>query len=113
MLSDGDGEADVLIAADGHDGVGVEAAVGPQGEWSGGSGVAHSAHRLPQEVGGAPSRVGPALAQPGHQHLSGARGHGQQRLIAPLAGVAVMARALLGQTVAILCPCPACAEATN
>ena len=79
----------------------VEAAVGPQGEWSGGSGVAHSAHRLAQEVGGAPSRVGPALAQPGQQHLSGARGHGQQRVIAPLAGVAVMARALLAQPVGL------------
>ena len=70
-------------------------------------------NRLAQEVGGTPNSVGAALAQPGHQHVSGAGGHGQQRVIAPLAGVAVVSRPLLGQSVAILWPCPACAEATN
>ena len=35
VLTDGDGEAGTLIAAGGHNGVGVEAAVGPHGEWSG------------------------------------------------------------------------------
>ena len=63
----------------------VEAAVGPHGERSGGSGVAHSAHRLPQEMSGAPRRVGTALAQPGHQHVAGSSSDGEQRVIAPLA----------------------------
>ena len=54
-------------------------------------------------MGGTPSGVGPALAQPGHQHVAGAsgHGHGQQRVIAPLARVAVVARPLLGQTVCL------------
>ena len=81
----------------------IEAAVGPHRELSPGPGVAHPPHRLTQEVGGAPSGVGPALAQPGHQHVAGASGHGQQRVIAPLAGVAVVACPFLGQPVA---PCP-------
>ena len=72
----------------------VEAAVGPHRELSAGPAVAHPPHRFTQEVGGAASGVGPALAQPGHQHLPGASCHGQQRVIAPLAGVAVVARAL-------------------
>ena len=101
------------LAADGDDGVGIEAAVGPHRELSPGPGVAHPPHRLAQEVGGAPCGVGAALAQPGHQHVPGAGGDGQQRVIAPLAGIAVVARALLGQTVAELCPYPARAEATN
>ena len=54
-----------------------------------------------QEVGGAPSGVGAALAQPRHQHVAGAGGHGQQRVIAPLAGVAMVAGALLGQTIGL------------
>ena len=100
-LADGDGEADIHPAAGGDDGVGVEAAVGPHRELSPGPGVAHPPHRLTQEVGGTPSGVGPALAQPGHQHVAGASGHGQQRVIAPLARVAVVARPLLGQTVCL------------
>ena len=75
--------------------------------------MAHPSHRLLQEVSGAPSGVSPACAQPGHQHVAGAGGDGQQRVTTPLAGVAVVARPLLGQPVAILWPCPACAEATN
>ena len=55
----------------------------------------HPAQRLPQEVGGAPGGVGPALSEPGHQHVAAAGGGGQQRMIAPLAGVAVVARPLL------------------
>ena len=50
-------------------------------------------------MGGAPSGAGPALAEPGHQHVAGSGGHGQQRVIAPLAGVTMMAGALLGQAV--------------
>ena len=42
-----------------------------------------------------------ALAQPGHQHVSGAGGDGQQRVVAPLAGIAVVAGALLGQSVGL------------
>ena len=68
---------------------------------SGGSGVSHSAQRLPQEVGGAPGGVGPALTQLGHQHLAGAGGDGQQRVIAPLAGVAVATGALVAQSVGL------------
>ena len=79
--------------------MGVAAAVGPHGEWSRSSGVAHSAHRLAQEVGGAPRRVGPALAQPCHQHVAGSGGHGPDRVIAPLASVVVALRTLLDRPV--------------
>ena len=72
--------------------MGVEAAVGPHRELSPGSGVAHPPHGLPQEV---------SLSQPGHQHVAGAGGHGQQRVVAPLAGVAMVSRTLLGQTVGL------------
>ena len=93
--------------------MGVEAAVGPHRKLSLGPGVAHSAHRLPQEMTSAPAGVGLSLPQPGHQHVASAGGHGQQRVIAPPVGVAVVAGTLLGQAVAELCPCPARAEATN
>ena len=52
-------------------------------------------------MGGAPNRVGAALAQPGHQHVAGSGGNRQQRVIAPLAGVAVVAGTLLGQPVSL------------
>ena len=91
----------------------IEAAVGPHRGLAPGSAVAHPPHRFTQEVGSAAGGVGPALAQAGHQHVAGAGGDGQQRVIAPRTGVAVVAGALLGQSVAELCPCPACAEATN
>ena len=90
-------EADIHFPAGGNDSVGVEAAVGPQG----GPAVAHPPHRLTQEVGGATGGVGPALAQPGHQHLAGAGGNGQQRVIAAGAGIAVVARSLLGQSIGL------------
>ena len=61
-LADGDGKADIRLSAGGHHGVGVEAAVGAHGELPAGPAVAHPAHRLPQEVGGAASGVGAALA---------------------------------------------------
>ena len=93
VLADGDGEADIHPAADGDHGVGIEAAVGPHGELPAGPAVANPAHRLPQEMGGAAGGVGPALAQPGHQHVAGAGGDGQQRVVAPRAGVAVVAGA--------------------
>ena len=52
-------------------------------------------------VGGAPSGVGPALAQPRHQHVAGAAhsspGPGQQRVIATRSGVAMVSRSFLGQ----------------
>ena len=73
--------------------MGVEAAVGAHGELPAGPAVAHPAH-LSQEVGGAASGVGAAL--PGVR-----RRYGQQRVIAPLAGVAVVAGAFLGQTVCL------------
>ena len=81
--------------------MGVEAAVGPHRELSAGPAVAHPPHRFTQEVGGAASGVGSALTQPRHQHLPGASGHGQQRVIAPLARVAMVARPLLGQTMGL------------
>ena len=99
VLADGDGVADIPVAAGGQHGVGVEAAVGSHRELSGGPSVAYPSHRFTQEVGGAPSSVGAARTQPSHQHVAGSRGNGQQRVIAPLAGVAVVARALLGRTV--------------
>ena len=113
VLADGDGKADIRLSAGGHHGVGVAAAVGAHGELPAGPAVADPAHRLPQEVGGAASGVGSALAQPRHQHVAGASDHGQQRVVAPLAGVAMVACALLGQTVASLCPRSGRAEATN
>ena len=91
VLPNGDGETDIQLAADRDDGVGVEAAVGPHRELSRGLGVAHPPYRLAQEVSGAPSGVSPACAEPDHQHVAGAGGDGQQRVIAPLAGVTVVA----------------------
>ena len=82
MLADGDGEADIHLAADRDQGVGIEAAVGAHRELSPGPAVAHPSHRLTQEVGGAPSGVGAALAQPRHQHVAGAGGNGQQWMVA-------------------------------
>ena len=83
--------------------MGVEAAVGPHRELSPGPAVAHPPHGFTQEVGGAASGVGPALAQPRHQHVAGSGpsspGPGQQRVIASLAGIAVVARPFLGQSV--------------
>ena len=73
----------------------IEAAVGPHRELSPGPAVANPAHRFTQEVGGAAGGVGPALAQPGHQHVAGASGDSQKRVIAPRTGVAVVACALL------------------
>ena len=81
--------------------MGVEAAVGPHRELPLGPGMAHPPHGLPQEVGGAPSGVGAALAQPGHQHVAGSGGHGRQRVIASLASVAMVSRPLLGQPVGL------------
>ena len=52
-------------------------------------------------MGGAPSGVGATFPEPGHQHIAGAGGDGQQRVIAPLAGVAVVAGAFLAQTVGL------------
>ena len=87
MLADGDVEANLRLAADGDDGMGVEAAVGQHGEFSGGSGVTHATHRLPQEIGGASGLVLDALVQPSHQHVAGASSDGQQRVIASHASV--------------------------
>ena len=52
-------------------------------------------------MGGAAGGVGPALAQPGHQHVAGTGGDGRQRVVAPRTGVAVVAGALLGQSVGL------------
>ena len=101
VLADGDGEADIHPAADGDHGVGIEAAVSPHCELPPSPAVAHPPHRLTQEVGGAAGGVGQALAQASHQHVAGAGGDGQQRVIAPRTGVAVVTGALLGQSVGL------------
>ena len=101
VLAHGDGEADIVIAAHVDDVPAVEAAVGPHGELTGGPRVAHTAHRLPQEVGCTPTGVGSTLAQPRHQHLACSRSHGHQRVIAPLAAVVVATCSLLGQPVGL------------
>ena len=92
---------DIHFPAGGNDSVGVEAAVGPHRELPAGPSVAHPPHRFTQEVGGATSGVGPALAQPAHQHVAGSGGDSQQRVIAPLAGIAVVACPFLGQSVGL------------
>ena len=43
----------------------------------------------------------PALPEPDHQHVAGTGDDGQQRMIAPLAGVAVVAGPILGQPVGL------------
>ena len=52
VLADGDGEADIHFAADGDNGVGLKATVGPHRELSPGP-AANPSHRFTQEVGGA------------------------------------------------------------
>ena len=81
--------------------MGVEAAVGAHRELPAGPSVAHPPHCFTQEVGGTASGVGPALAQPAHQHIAGSGGDSQQRVIAPLAGIAVVACPFLGQSVGL------------
>lgn len=77
-------ELHLSIAADGNDGGGVAAAVGPHGAMPGCSGPVHPSHRLPQEIGGSPRRVVFTLSQPCHQHVAGAGSAGQPRVIAPI-----------------------------
>ena len=101
VQADGDGEACPHLAADLDHSVAIEAAVGPYRELTLGPGVAHPSQGFAQEVPSAPGGVGPALAEAGHQDLAGAGGHGQQRVIAPLAGVAVMAGSLLVQAISL------------
>ena len=101
VLADGDGEADLHLAADGDRSVVVEAAVGVHRELTRGSTVAHRSHGFTQEV----SCVSPAPAQSRHEHIAGSGpgspSLGQQRVIAPLASVAVMTRLFLGQAVGL------------
>ena len=101
VLADGDGEADTHFAADGDESVGIEAAVGAHRELAAGPTVAHPPHCFTQEVGSAASGVGAALAQPGHQHVAGSGSDGQQWVIAPLAGVAVVSRSFLSQSIGL------------
>ncbi len=101
MLAHGDGEAHIVITTYVDDVAAVEAAVGAHGELTFTPGVAHTAHRLTQEVGCAPTSVGSTLAQSGHQHLAGSRSHGHQRVIAPLATVVVATRSLLVQPIGL------------
>ena len=77
--------------------MGIETAVGPHRDLSPGPDVVHRTHCLRQEVVSAPGGIGPSLPETGHQHLAGAGGHGEVRVITPLTGVAVMAGSLLAQ----------------
>ena len=58
-------------------------------------------HGLAQEVSSASRRVGSAFAQAGHQHVASDGGNGQQRVIAPLAGVVVALAAFLAQSIGL------------
>ena len=89
MLADGDGVAAALIAAVSHDTVGVEAAVGPHGQFSGGSGVAHSGDGLAQKVGAALRRVGSTLAQSSHQKVNIQRARRYPMVLAHVSGIIV------------------------
>lgn len=77
----------------------IEATVGPDGELTGRARVADPADRLSQEVAGATGRVGPALAQPGHQDVAGPGGDRQERVIAADPGVPVVEGTLLLEAV--------------
>ena len=101
MLANGDGEANALVATGGNDSVGVEAAVGPHGEWTGGFGVTHSAGGFTQDVCGASGRVGPALPQPRHQHVAGSGRDGEERVMAPPASVVVALCTFFAQSVGL------------
>ena len=61
----------------------------------------HPPHRLTQEVGGATGGVGPALAQRDISTSPVPAAIGQQRVIAAGAGIAVVARSLLGQSIGL------------
>ena len=95
VLADGDGEADIHLTTGGDESVGVEAAVGPRRKLPAGPGTANPALTVSRRKWAAPRAVlaRPSL-QPGHQHVAGAGGDGQQGVIAPLAGIAVVARSL-------------------
>ena len=75
----------------------IEAAVGPHSELPAGPTVANPPHR--QEVGGAAGGPGPRAA--GTSARRRFRRRWQQRVIAPGAGVAVVAGTLLGQSVGL------------
>ena len=79
----------------------VSSPVGAHRELAAGPTVAHPPHRFTQEVGSAASGVGTALAQPGHQHVAGSGGDGQQWVIAPRAGVVVVSRPFFVQSIGL------------
>ena len=102
-LADGDREADIHFPAGGNDSVERRSRCRPAcSELSPGPAVAHPPHRSHAGSGRRHGRCWPrALAQPGHQHLAGAGGNGQQPVIAAGAGIAVVARSLLGQSIGL------------
>ena len=79
-LADGDGEADMPSGGQvGDDGVGVEASVGRTVScWP----RRQRTRPTVSLTGRHPERCWPGPAQPGHQHVAGASGHGQPRVIA-------------------------------
>ena len=101
LLADRDGETDAKLPAGRDDVVDIEATVGSHRELSGGSCVPGPADCLGQEVGGAPSRFGPALAQAGHQDVAGAGSDSEEGMITAHLGIPVVARTLLGEAVCL------------
>ena len=102
VLADGDGEAHVHPAADGYHAMSIEAAVGPHSEPPAGPGVAHRP-TVSRRKWAAPRAV---LARPSRSRAISmspvpAATASQQRVIAPGAGVAVVAGALLGQSIGL------------
>ena len=96
------GEADIHFPAGGNDSVAIEAAVGPHRELSCSPAVAHPPHRLTEEVGGAagrcwarPSRRRDISTSPVQAAMA------SSWVIPSRAGVAVVARSLLGQSIGL------------
>ena len=87
LIGDRDGAGD----AQAHQGVderpGQEPGVGPQDERAGGPGPTHPGDELFDES--LVAALGGPLAQPGVEHLAGLGPHGDERVIAEDAGVAV------------------------
>ena len=77
----------------------MEAGVGPQGELSCCSRAPDPPDPLAQEVGGAPDRVGPALAQARHQDVARAGGDREEGVVAAHLGVPVVEGTLLSEAV--------------
>src|SRR5665811_2410976 len=87
MLAERDGKADVGLAADPDDVVGIEARVGPDDEVAARSGSAHPADRLSQKAPGAAHGVRVAASEAGVEDVSCAGGNREQGMVAADLGV--------------------------